>query len=172
MWLKRGQAIFRLTGGLKRFLKSSSMRIVRPLWWFHWDNILNRIYKIEKMKMLGKSDGWILTLEGGITLVISYIRFHVYPTSVQLGFCPSARGHDKWKWQLLWIMFLNQQFVFWGSLFSLFTLSVCLTWNKNGIYAQNLWSIYVFIWLFVWLSMKGLPLFSLWRPVSSNIFEN
>ena len=21
----------------------------------------------------------------------------VYPTSVQLGFCPSARGHDKWK---------------------------------------------------------------------------
>ena len=127
MWLKRGQAIFRLTGGLKRFLKSSSMRIVRPLWWFHWDNILNRIYKIGKTKILRILRWMVSGIGKGDNFGYLLHPVQVYPTSVQLGCCPSARGHDKWKWQLLWIMFLNQHFVFGGPLFSLCALSVCLT---------------------------------------------
>ena len=138
------------------------MRIVRPLWLFHWDNILNRIYKIEKMKMLGKSDGWILTLERGITLVISYIRFHVYPTSVQLGCCPSARGHDKWKWQLLWIMFLNQQFVFLGV--PVFTVcTVCLSDLKQKWHLCPKFMVNLCFYLIICLAVheRAPPVFTL-----------
>ena len=132
------------------------MRIVRPLGWFHWDNILFRIYKIGKMKILPILRWMVSGIGKGDNFGYLLHPVQVYPTSVQLGFCPSARGHDKWKWQLLWIMFLNQHFVFGGPLFS---LSVCLTWKIRHLCPNFM--VNLCFYLIVWLSMKGVPLFSL-----------
>ena len=133
------------------------MRIVRPLWWFHWDNILFRIYKIGKMKILRILRWMVSGIGKGDNFGYLLHPVQVYPTSVQLGFCPSARGHDKWKWQLLWIMFLNQHFVFGGPLFS---LSVCLTWKIRHLCPKFM--VNLCFYLIVWLSncpWKGSPCF-------------